>query len=180
MRTLREIRAAGARAGLGINPATPVEPYADLLAEVDMLLLMTVEPGFGGQHFLDMVLNAQTKGPVNFPCDVNVIKGEELGWFEHGSTIIILAPGDFAFCDGIGEGTRIRSGQRLEQCGIYCFHGVDGPGRERGARFGDHEPTGPGVRRVDLAGRFALPPLIAVFLGLSRNVRADHICCRLS
>src|SRR4249919_1012854 len=56
VRTLREIRAAGARAGLGINPATPVEPYADLLAEVDMLLLMTVEPGFGGQHFLDFVL----------------------------------------------------------------------------------------------------------------------------
>jgi phosphatidylserine decarboxylase len=64
-------------------------------------------------HFLDMVLNAQTKGPVNFPCDVNVTKGEELGWFEHGSTIIILAPGDFTFCDGITEGTRIRAGQAL-------------------------------------------------------------------
>jgi phosphatidylserine decarboxylase len=64
-------------------------------------------------HFLDMVLNAQTHGPVNFPCDVNVSKGEELGWFEHGSTIIILAPGDFAFCDGIAEGTRIRAGQAL-------------------------------------------------------------------
>jgi ribulose-phosphate 3-epimerase len=57
VRTLREIRAAGARAGLGINPATPVEPYADLLPEVDMLLLMTVEPGFGGQHFLEFVLD---------------------------------------------------------------------------------------------------------------------------
>jgi ribulose-phosphate 3-epimerase len=56
VRTLREIRAAGARAGLAVNPATPVEPYADLLPEVDMLLLMTVEPGFGGQHFLDLVL----------------------------------------------------------------------------------------------------------------------------
>jgi ribulose-phosphate 3-epimerase len=56
VRTLREIRAAGARAGLGINPGTPVEPYADLMAEVDMLLLMTVEPGFGGQQFLDLVL----------------------------------------------------------------------------------------------------------------------------
>jgi phosphatidylserine decarboxylase len=60
-----------------------------------------------------MVLNAQTKGPVNFACDVNVKKGEELGWFEHGSTIIILAPGDCAFCDGIAEGTRIRAGQAL-------------------------------------------------------------------
>jgi ribulose-phosphate 3-epimerase len=56
VRTLRAIRAAGSRAGLGINPVTPVEPYEDLLDEIDMLLLMTVEPGFGGQHFLDVVL----------------------------------------------------------------------------------------------------------------------------
>ena len=52
----RDIRAHGARAGLGIRPATPVEPYADLLAEFDMLLIMTVEPGFGGQKFLDVVV----------------------------------------------------------------------------------------------------------------------------
>lgn len=56
VRTLRAIRAAGARAGLGINPGTAVEQYADLLPEFDMLLLMTVEPGFGGQRFLDLVL----------------------------------------------------------------------------------------------------------------------------
>jgi ribulose-phosphate 3-epimerase len=56
IRTLRAIRAAGARAGLGINPGTPIEPYEELLGEIDMLLLMTVEPGFGGQKFLDVVL----------------------------------------------------------------------------------------------------------------------------
>jgi ribulose-phosphate 3-epimerase len=56
VRTLRAIRAAGARAGLAVNPGTAVEPYEDLLSEIDMLLLMTVEPGFGGQHFLDIVL----------------------------------------------------------------------------------------------------------------------------
>jgi ribulose-phosphate 3-epimerase len=56
VRTLRAIRAAGARAGLGVNPGTAIEPYEGLLPEVDMLLLMTVEPGFGGQHFLDLVL----------------------------------------------------------------------------------------------------------------------------
>jgi ribulose-phosphate 3-epimerase len=56
VRTLREIRAAGARAGLALNPATPVEPYADLLPEIDMLLVMTIEPGFGGQQFLDITL----------------------------------------------------------------------------------------------------------------------------
>jgi ribulose-phosphate 3-epimerase len=56
VRTLRAIRSVGARAGLAVNPGTAVEPYQDLLPEVDMLLLMTVEPGFGGQHFLDIVL----------------------------------------------------------------------------------------------------------------------------
>lgn len=56
IRTLRMIRGAGARAGLALNPATPVTPYAELLPELDMLLLMTVEPGFGGQAFLDLVL----------------------------------------------------------------------------------------------------------------------------
>ena len=56
VRTLRMIRSAGSRAGLAVNPATPVEPYADLLPEIDMMLLMTVEPGFGGQPFLDLVL----------------------------------------------------------------------------------------------------------------------------
>ncbi|TMR97041.1 ribulose-phosphate 3-epimerase [Nonomuraea basaltis] len=56
IRTLREIRSLGARAGLALNPATAVEPYEDLLGEIDMLLLMTVEPGFGGQKFLDVVL----------------------------------------------------------------------------------------------------------------------------
>ncbi len=52
----RDLRRHGARAGLGLRPATPVEPYADLLGEFDMLLIMTVEPGFGGQKFLDVVV----------------------------------------------------------------------------------------------------------------------------
>jgi ribulose-phosphate 3-epimerase len=56
IRTLRSIRAAGARAGVAFNPTTSVLPYADLLAELDMLLLMTIEPGFGGQEFMDHVL----------------------------------------------------------------------------------------------------------------------------
>jgi ribulose-phosphate 3-epimerase len=56
IRTLRAIRAAGARSGLAFNPGTPVLSEADLLSEVDMLLLMTVEPGFGGQRFLELVL----------------------------------------------------------------------------------------------------------------------------
>ena len=56
IRLAREIRAQGARASMGLKPATPVEPYADMLDELDMLLIMTVEPGFGGQKFLDLCL----------------------------------------------------------------------------------------------------------------------------
>ena len=56
VRTAREIRALGARASMALRPATPIEPYEDFLPELDMVLLMTVEPGFGGQKFLDMVL----------------------------------------------------------------------------------------------------------------------------
>ncbi len=56
VRLAREIRARGARASMALKPATPIEPYEDLLAELDMLLIMTVEPGFGGQKFLDLCL----------------------------------------------------------------------------------------------------------------------------
>lgn len=56
IRLARELRSRGARASMALKPATPIEPYADLLPELDMVLLMTVEPGFGGQKFLDLVL----------------------------------------------------------------------------------------------------------------------------
>jgi ribulose-phosphate 3-epimerase len=56
VRLARTLRSAGVRAGMALRPATAVEPYAEMLPELDMLLLMTVEPGFGGQKFLDLVL----------------------------------------------------------------------------------------------------------------------------
>ena len=56
IRLARELRSLGARAAMALKPATPIEPYEDLLPELDMLLIMTVEPGFGGQPFLDIML----------------------------------------------------------------------------------------------------------------------------
>lgn len=56
VRLARQLRAMGVRAGLAVRPATGVEQYLDLLGEFDMLLVMTVEPGFGGQPFLDACL----------------------------------------------------------------------------------------------------------------------------
>ncbi|MFO7166129.1 Ribulose-phosphate 3-epimerase [Mycolicibacterium hassiacum DSM 44199] len=52
----RDIRAAGARAGLSVKPGTPIEPYLEILREFDTLLIMSVEPGFGGQKFIPEVL----------------------------------------------------------------------------------------------------------------------------
>jgi len=59
VRLARSIRSAGARAGMGLRPATSVDAYADLLPEIDMLLVMTVEPGFGGQSFMTDVADAK-------------------------------------------------------------------------------------------------------------------------
>lgn len=56
IRLAREIRSRGGRAAVALKPATPVEQIADFLDEFDQVLLMTVEPGFGGQSFLDCVL----------------------------------------------------------------------------------------------------------------------------
>jgi len=56
VQTARAIRAAGALAGLSVKPGTPIEPYLEILTEFDTLLVMTVEPGFGGQEFMAEVL----------------------------------------------------------------------------------------------------------------------------
>jgi ribulose-phosphate 3-epimerase len=52
----KDLRAAGAKAGLSVKPATPLEPYLELLDHYDTLLVMSVEPGFGGQEFIPEVL----------------------------------------------------------------------------------------------------------------------------
>jgi len=64
-------------------------------------------------HALDLRLHLGYDGPARIPCDVPVARGEELGWFEHGSTIIVLAPAGFQPCPGVVAGSRVRAGQRL-------------------------------------------------------------------
>jgi phosphatidylserine decarboxylase len=66
-------------------------------------------------HFLDVLLHLKYRGPNAIACDAPLRKGEEMGWFEHGSTIIVFAPPGFALCPGISEGRRIRAGERLMQ-----------------------------------------------------------------
>jgi phosphatidylserine decarboxylase len=64
-------------------------------------------------HFLDVLLHLRYRGPNRIACNARFAKGEEMGWFEHGSTIIVFAPRGFEIADGIDSGRTIRMGQAL-------------------------------------------------------------------
>ena len=83
-------------------------------------------------HFLDRVLHAEMPGPTVFACDAGVRKGDELGWFEHGSTIIVLAPDHFEFCENVSEGARIRAGEPLMRKPASSFETRPGGRRHSG------------------------------------------------
>jgi phosphatidylserine decarboxylase len=63
--------------------------------------------------FLDVLLHLRYRGPNVIPCEVSLRRGEEMGWFEHGSTIIVFAPRGASLSEGIEDGGRIRMGQPL-------------------------------------------------------------------
>ena len=64
-------------------------------------------------HFANVLLHLRYKGPNRIDCDAKASKGQELGWFEHGSTIIVLAPRGFTLCEDIQDGRRVSMGHRL-------------------------------------------------------------------
>jgi phosphatidylserine decarboxylase len=64
-------------------------------------------------HFLDVLLTLRHRGPNVMSCDARLSKGDEMGWFQHGSTIIVFAPDGFTLCAGVQEGATIRVGERL-------------------------------------------------------------------
>ena len=66
-------------------------------------------------HFLDVLLSLKHRGPNLIGCNAAFRKGEEMGWFQHGSTVIVLAPRQFSLCDNVREGAIIRVGQPLMQ-----------------------------------------------------------------
>jgi phosphatidylserine decarboxylase len=66
-------------------------------------------------HFVDLPLRPGDRRPRRIDCAVPLSKGAEMGWFEHGSTLLVFAPRGFALCNGIVAGARIRMGQRLMQ-----------------------------------------------------------------
>jgi phosphatidylserine decarboxylase len=68
-------------------------------------------------RFLDGFRDLDQPGPQAFPCDASFAKGEEMGWFEHGSTILVFAPDGFSLCENVREGETIRMGQPLMRVG---------------------------------------------------------------
>ncbi|WP_216856084.1 archaetidylserine decarboxylase [Acidisphaera sp. S103] len=84
--------------------------HAVTLVPVAAILVAGIRLGF-----LDIGLRSSPPARRTFPCDASLRKGEEMGWFEHGSTIVVLAPEGFRCCDGVTEGMTIRAGQGLLQ-----------------------------------------------------------------
>ena len=64
-------------------------------------------------HALDVLLHLRWRGPNEMPCDAPAAKGQELGWFEQGSTIIVFAPRGFELAQGVEPGRRLRMGEAL-------------------------------------------------------------------
>jgi phosphatidylserine decarboxylase len=66
-------------------------------------------------RFADVHLHLRYRGPNLIPCRVSLSRGQEMGWFEHGSTIIVFAPPSFSPAAGVVPGARVRMGQALMQ-----------------------------------------------------------------
>ena len=64
-------------------------------------------------HFLDVLLHLRYPGPNKIECDADFAKGQEMGWFQHGSTVIVLAPKGFVIQQGLREGSHVKMGQAL-------------------------------------------------------------------
>jgi phosphatidylserine decarboxylase len=64
-------------------------------------------------RFLNVLLHLRYRGPNVIPCDATLHRGEEMGWFEHGSTIIVFAPPGLSLADGVQEGALFRMGEAL-------------------------------------------------------------------
>jgi phosphatidylserine decarboxylase len=64
-------------------------------------------------HFLDVLFHMGYQGAKTIACDATFAKGQEMGWFQHGSTVIVLAPAGFRLCEGLVQGAHVRMGQAL-------------------------------------------------------------------
>lgn len=91
-----------------IQAAVNNTPHSIALVPVAAILVASIR-----LHFLNVLLHIRYRGPNEIPCNASFQKGEEMGWFEHGSTIIVFAPKGFRLREGIEPGRRMRMGEPL-------------------------------------------------------------------
>jgi phosphatidylserine decarboxylase len=87
-----------------------LEPTGDLITLVPVAAVLVASIRL---HFLDVLLHLKYRGPNKMLCAAPFRKGQEMGWFEHGSTIIVFAPAGFTLSKGVANGVRIKMGQPL-------------------------------------------------------------------
>jgi phosphatidylserine decarboxylase len=92
-------------------------------------------------HVIDLRLHLRYRGPERIDCDARVAKGQELGWFEHGSTIIVFAPRGFTLCPGIEPGAELRMGRRLMHLPGAEAAGTAAPDPDAQASTADRSPA---------------------------------------
>jgi phosphatidylserine decarboxylase len=85
-------------------------PSGELLTLVPVAAILVASVRL---HFLDVLLHLKYGGPTTITCDAPLHKGDEMGWFQHGSTIIAFAPEGITLCDGLRQGAVIRMGEPL-------------------------------------------------------------------
>jgi len=106
LRRVEQIFCKNERASIRLDLGTP--GHSVTLVAVAAILVASIR-----LHFLDVRLHLKHRGPNLIACDAPLERGEEMGWFEHGSTIIVIAPSGFTLAEGVSDGTPIRVGQPL-------------------------------------------------------------------
>lgn len=115
-RTLAQIRHAGAKAGVALNPATPPEALEYVLDDLDMILVMTVNPGFGGQAFLPAMLRkvervrrmiAQTAHPIHLEVDGGIDAETTGPVTAAGANVLVAGTSIYGHSGGVAEGIRL-------------------------------------------------------------------------
>lgn len=91
-----------------LNGSGPMAGQRIALVPVAAILVASIR-----LHFLDVLFHMGYQGAKTIACDAPFSKGQEMGWFQHGSTVIVLAPAGFRLCECLAQGTQVRMGQAL-------------------------------------------------------------------
>ncbi|MEZ5501603.1 MAG: archaetidylserine decarboxylase [Halioglobus sp.] len=106
LKRIEKLYCRNERAVIQLDTGRPGSPIC--LVPVAAILVASIR-----LHFLDTLLSMHYRGPRTVQCNASFSKGDELGYFQHGSTIILFATPDYAFCQGLRTGERVQMGQPL-------------------------------------------------------------------